>query len=68
MFFVWSADGLVSLDVDGDGISGARMVDEPFPDFSPHFTPEPAYSAVPSTCCCLVIYFGSFHISKCFTL
>lgn len=38
VFVVWSADGLTSLDVDGDGIPGARMVDGPFPGFSANFT------------------------------
>jgi hypothetical protein len=42
IFLVWSADGTTSLDVDGDGIPGARMVDGIFPGFSFNFTPGPA--------------------------
>ena len=38
VFMVWSSDGLSSLDVDGDGTPGARMVDGPFPGFSANFT------------------------------
>jgi len=47
VFVVWSADGITSLDVDGDGTPGAAMVDGPFPGFSANFTPGPAYSTVP---------------------
>mgnify|MGYP000622033934 CR=1 FL=1 len=39
VFMVWSADGTTSLDSDGDGTPGARMVDGPFPGFSANFTP-----------------------------
>lgn len=42
VFMVWSTDGLTSLDIDGDGTPGARMVDGPFPGFSANFTPGPA--------------------------
>jgi len=42
VFMVWSSDGLTSLDTDGDGTPGARMVDGPFPGFSANFTPGPA--------------------------
>lgn len=42
VFVVWSGNGITSLDVDGDGIPGARMVDGPFPGFSANFTPGPA--------------------------
>lgn len=52
VFMVWSADGLTSLDVDGDGTPGARMVDGPFPGFSANFTgssgPTPAVVPVPA--------------------
>lgn len=49
VFVVWSADGLTSLDVDGDGTPGARMVDGPFPGFSANFTAAsgPTAPAVP---------------------
>jgi len=47
VFVVWSADGNTVLDVDGDGIPGAAMVDGPFPGFSIGFSPGPAYSVVP---------------------
>lgn len=47
VFMVWSADGLTSLDVDGDGIPGARMVDGPFPGFSANFTGSSGPTVVP---------------------
>jgi hypothetical protein len=55
VFVVWSADGLTSLDVEGDGLPGARMVDGPFPGFSANFTPGPAAVPVPAA----VWLFGS---------
>lgn len=36
VFMVWDASG-TSIDVEGDGIRGARMVDGPFPGFSANF-------------------------------
>jgi hypothetical protein len=40
MFVVWGPSGMTSMDVDGDGIPGARMVDGPFPGLSANFTPN----------------------------
>lgn len=47
VFMVWSADGLTSLDIDGDGTPGARMVDGPFPGFSANFTAASGPTVVP---------------------
>lgn len=55
VFMVWSSDGVTSLDVDGDGLPGARMVDGPFPGFSANFTPGPAAVPIPAA----VWLFGS---------
>ena len=45
MFVVWGPDGMISMDVDGDGIPGARMVDGPFPGESANFAPVPVPAA-----------------------
>jgi hypothetical protein len=40
VFVVWGPNGMTSMDVDGDGIPGARMVDGAFPGMSANFTPN----------------------------
>jgi hypothetical protein len=43
VFIVWSTDGITSIDVDGDSIRGAKMVDGPFAGASANFSNGPAY-------------------------
>lgn len=55
IFMAWSTDGTTSLDIDGDGIPGAHIVDGVFVGLSANFTPGPAYVPLPAA----VWLFGS---------
>jgi len=59
VFMVWNAAGTGSLDIEGDGTPGARMVDGPFPGFSANFTPGPAGPAAVIPVPAAVWLFGS---------
>jgi hypothetical protein len=63
VFMAWSADGTTSLDIDGDGIPGARIVDNVFMGLSANFTPGPAGPAAVVPVPAAVWLFGSGLLS-----